>query len=382
MTDYMLQEINEQPLYLRNLITQSKETIYEVVSKLKDKKNIRRIVLTGCGDSLCASLTTEAAFNKAGFSTFASPPMEISRYKYRFHDLLDENTLLIPISVSGKTPRVIEAINAAKNKNCSILSITNNPESPVAQNSDEFIYAKSSKIESLQATSYDGEISSKYVGYEHDVPQTKSYTAVQMALLLLAKSFEKNPDYSELNEIPNTIEKIVGNPLIKELGIESADASPPIFSASGPNYGNALFGEFKLYEFSLPGFSKEIEEYCHTAYFITEKNTPVMFIAPEGESLLRISEITPVLQNIIGANSIVLSKNEPSFDHWHWIEIPFQGSEEFSVIPYGVVAPLFAYWIAKEKGLNVNTFRGGVEQEKYVEGSYYTIRESKIKDDY
>ena len=220
------------------------------------------------------------------------------------------------------------------------------------------------------------------MGYEHDVPQTKSFTAVQMALLLLAKSFEKNPDYSELNEIPNAIEKIVSNPLIKKLGTESADASPPIFSASGPNYGNALFGEFKMYEFSLPGFSKEIEEYCHTAYFITEKNTPVMFIAPEGESLLRISEITPVLKNIIGAHSIVLSKSEPSFEHGHWIEIPFQGSEEFSVIPYGVVAPLFAYWIAKEKGLNVNTFRGGVEQEKYVEGSYYTIRKSKIKDDY
>ncbi|MCE7741264.1 MAG: SIS domain-containing protein [Candidatus Heimdallarchaeota archaeon] len=157
----MLQEINEQPLYLRNLITQSKETIYEVANKLKDKRNVQRIVLTGCGDSLCASLTTEAAFNKVGFSTFAFPPMEISRYRYRFHDLLDENTLLIPISVSGKTPRVIEAINDAKSRKCSILSITNNPESPVAQNSDEFIYAKSSKIESLQTTSYDGEVSSQ-----------------------------------------------------------------------------------------------------------------------------------------------------------------------------------------------------------------------------
>jgi len=189
MMDYMLKEINEQPTYLQNLVEQNKEKIFNVVNRMMTKKDINKIILTGCGDSLCASLTTEAAFNKAGFTTFVFPPMELSRYRYKFNNLMDERTLLIPISVSGKTPRVVEAINAARSKNCTIISITNNPESPVAKNSDEYIYAKSSQIESIQSSSYDGEVSSKYVGYEHDVPQTKSYTAVQMALLLLAQSF-------------------------------------------------------------------------------------------------------------------------------------------------------------------------------------------------
>ncbi|MCG3258469.1 MAG: hypothetical protein H7644_01870 [Candidatus Heimdallarchaeota archaeon] len=248
--------------------------------------------------------------------------------------------------------------------------------------SDEFIYAKSSLIDSLKSSSYEGEVSSKYVGYEHDVPQTKSYTAVQMALLLLAESFERNPDYSELEIIPDIIEKIIGNPLIEELGISHSSASRYIYSASGPNYGNALFGEFKMYEFSLVGFSKEIEEYCHTAYFITEENTPVVFIAPQDISFQRTSEIAPVLKKIIRADPIILSEVQPDFAYSEWIEVPYFGSEENSVIPYGVFAPLFAYWVAKEKGLNVNTFRGGVEQEKYVEGSYYTIRQSKIKKEY
>lgn len=382
MIDYLLQEINEQPAYLQDLIKQSKEEIYELANKIRLERDIRKIILTGCGDSLCASLTTEAAFNQAGFSTYVFPPMEFSRYRYRYNNLLDENTLLIPISVSGKTPRVIEAINAARSRKCAVLSVTNNPESPAAKKSDVFIYAKSSHIESLRTSSYDGEVSSQYVGYEHDVPQTKSYTAVQMALLLLAKSFEKDPDYSELKEIPEVIKQVVDNRLIKELAIESAGASRHIFSSSGPNYGSALFGEFKMYEFSLPGFSKEIEEYCHTAYFITEEDNPVMFITPEGEALSRVAEIAPILKNTIKAKPIILSKNEPKFDYGNWVEIPFNGSEESSVIPYGVVAPLFTYWIAKEKGLNVNTFRGGAEQEKYVEGSFYTIRQSKVKDDY
>lgn len=382
MIDYMLQEINEQPTFLKNLLITSKEKIYEKLNQIREKKEIKRIVLTGCGDSLCAALTTEYAFNKKKLSTMVFPPMEISRYKYRFFDLLDDKTLLIPISVSGRTPRVVESIHAARSRNCSILAITNNPDSPVAKKSDDIVYAKSSKVESLKTTSYEGEISSQYVGYEHDVPQTKSYTAVQMALLLLAESFGKDPDYSELESIPDIVKKTIENPIIKELGIKHSNASKHIYSASGPNYGNALFGEFKMYEFSLIGFSKEIEEYCHTAYFITEKGTPVIFMAPREIAYQRVSEIAPILKKIIEANPIVLSEEQPDFDNSNWLEVPYAGSEENSVIPYGVVAPLFAYWVAKERGLNVNTFRGGVEQEKYVEGSYYTIRSSKVKDDY
>lgn len=382
MIDFMLQEIREQTIYLQKLIDESKEDISEIITNMTNKTNLRRVILTGCGDSLCAALTSEIAFNSKGLATSTYSPMELSRYRYKFSELLDAKTLLIPISVSGKTPRVIETINAARSKGSSILAITNNPESTVAQLSDNFIYAKSSKIEPLKSSSYKGNVSSQYVGYEHDVPQTKSYSAVQMALLILAESLEKNPDYSELNSIPSAVKQIINNSLIKELGIESSNSSRHIFVASGPNYGNALFGELKMYEFSLLGFSKDIEEYCHTSYFITEKNTPVLFIAPEGESYLRVKEIAPILQNIIQAKSIILSNKEPNFDHDKWIEIPYHGSEEYSIIPYGVVAPLFAYWIAKEKGLNVNTFRGGVEQEKYVEGSYYTIRNSKVKDDY
>ena len=295
----MLQEINEQPVFLKELLKTSKEKIRETLNLFKEKHEINRIVLTGCGDSLCAALTTEYAFNSKNLSTMVFPPMELSRYKYKFHNLLNDKTLLIPISVSGRTPRVVESIHAAKSKDCSVLAITNNPDSPVAELADDFIYAKSSQIESIKSSSYDGEISSKYVGYEHDVPQTKSYTAVQMALLILAESFEKDPNYSELETIPDVVSKTIQNPLIKELGIEYSAASKHIFSASGPNFGNALFGEFKMYEFSLIGFSKEIEEYCHTAYFITEEGTPVIFIAPRGVSHQRIAEISPILKNII-----------------------------------------------------------------------------------
>jgi glucosamine--fructose-6-phosphate aminotransferase (isomerizing) len=382
MIDYMLLEIQEQPKFLKELLESQKEKIHEKVANAVENKNVKRIVLTGCGDSYCAALTGEYAFAKQSYETNVMFPMELSRYRHKFSNFINEKTLLIPISVSGRTPRVIETVHAAKSKNCTVLSITNNPESPLALLSDDYIYAKSSELKTITTTSYEGEISSKYVGYEHDVPQTKSYTAVQMTLLLIALSLQKDPNFEIIESVPETVSKIVGNKEIKELGVKSSESDRFIYCASGPNYGNALFAEFKMYEFSLMGFSKDIEEYCHTNYFMTEENTPVMFIAPEGESLKRLSEIAPVLKEKINAEPIILSNKEPDFKYGNWIKIPYSGLEEYSIIPYGIAPPIFAYWVAKEKGLNVNTFRGGIEQEKYVEGSYHTIRESKIKDDY
>ena len=378
----MLQEINEQPKILRQILDLMKEPIYNKIKAIQEKNDIKRIILTGSGDSYCAALTVEDAFSLHGISAYGVPPMALSRYKYKFEHYLDQHTLLVPISVSGHTKRVIEAIHAAKSRKSKILAVTNNPESPVAQLSDDFIYAKSSPIETLQESTYEGELSSKYIGYEHDVPQTKSYTAVQMTLLLMALSFDKDPYYSALKEIPTIVEKIIKNSLIKETGSKYANNKRFVYCASGPNFGNAQFAEFKMFEFAMNGYSKDIEEYCHTVYFITEESTPVMFIAPSGESLQRTSEIAPILKNIIKADSIILSDTKPNFDHNTWIEIPYIGSEEFSIIPYGVVAPLFAFWAAKETGRNVNAFRGGVDHEKYVTGSFHTIRQSEIKNKY
>ena len=56
----MLQEIEEQPKVLKQLIVEEKEKIYETVSKIIAKYNINKIVLTGCGDSYCEYIVKPA----------------------------------------------------------------------------------------------------------------------------------------------------------------------------------------------------------------------------------------------------------------------------------------------------------------------------------
>ena len=56
------------------------------------------------------------------------------------------NTIVIAISESGETKRLIEAIHQFKQKNCGILSITNSPLSTLAKLSDwNFSYNLSPK---------------------------------------------------------------------------------------------------------------------------------------------------------------------------------------------------------------------------------------------
>ena len=95
-------------------------------------KNIRKIVLTGCGDSYLAALVAVPAFKKyAGAfgnnfkvercidvaKTFECDPKEA------------DSTLVLAISASGGPVRVQEALLRARHYGCKTLIVTNSPES-------------------------------------------------------------------------------------------------------------------------------------------------------------------------------------------------------------------------------------------------------------
>ena len=62
-------------------------------------------------------------------------------------------------------------------------------------------------------------------------------------------------------------------------------------------------------------------------------------------------------------------------------DISILSPEEVYLSPLAFTVPVefLSYSLARAKGFNTNTFRGGVETEKYVAGSYKTIRQSKLQ---
>ena len=94
-------------------------------------KNIRRVIVTGCGDSYLAAKISIPALKKyagAFASNFsACRAIEVSRHM----NLKDqaECTLVIAVSASGGPARIQEALLRARQCGCKTLLVTNSPES-------------------------------------------------------------------------------------------------------------------------------------------------------------------------------------------------------------------------------------------------------------
>ncbi|MFW9996014.1 MAG: SIS domain-containing protein, partial [Candidatus Odinarchaeota archaeon] len=330
-SDYIWLEIQEQPGLMHEL-NKSQESIRKSIEGLLDNKRINKIVMTGSGDSFCVSISAEQAFRDyTGLQCSGIWPMDITRYnRVKF----DEKTLLIPISVSGRTPRVIEAVHKAKAACSTVLAVTDNSTSPLSSLADETVLIGASPHETLLTSSYTSDDASKYVGYHHDVAQTKTYSQGLLALTWIALSIGEitgNMDRQMiskkigwLRKLPEMVTNVLKYEKEIQLIAEKIYKAPYfIFSGSGPNYGTACYSAFKNYEFSIPALYNDLEEYCHTQYFITERDdTPVIFIA-EGESLERASEIVPIIDNTIKAPSLTITSEKQLRFKCNSFKVPF-----------------------------------------------------------
>lgn len=102
-------------------------------------KNIRRLIITGCGDSYMAAMASIPVFKRyagAFASDFAAVKcMEAARY-IEYGDGKGDTTLVICVSASGGPARVVEVLCCAKAHGCHTLLVTNNPDSQCAGKAD------------------------------------------------------------------------------------------------------------------------------------------------------------------------------------------------------------------------------------------------------
>src|SRR5262245_52720914 len=95
---------------------------------------IRRILLTGSGDSRFAAKAAElAVLEHAGTPVEVRPPMEAGRYHAQLMADRDlANTLVIALSNSGKAARVSEAAALYRRRGATVLAITRDGTGPLA----------------------------------------------------------------------------------------------------------------------------------------------------------------------------------------------------------------------------------------------------------
>ncbi len=380
-TDYMLNEMLEQPQIIKRILNDL--SIPELAQSLIDDQ-IDRLIFVGSGDSYCASW-----FGQYLGENWCSPRFQIKCYSpfefvnyFKSDNLI--NSAIFGISVSGGTNRVLEAIRFARKYNAKTVAISDNPNGKIVKESDYKLLIQASPPETLLTSSYTSEGAKSYIGYQNDVAQTKTYlanlTVLSVLLAYLSPNITNNLD--SLRLAFSIIDETINNRdlFINKGKFLSKTADKIFFVSSGPNNPTALFGSYKMFEFTMNGFASDIEEYCHTCYFITDDKSSVIFIAPDKASLIRIMEIEPVLRDEILTNTCILVNEK--FKHEAGPNaIPIRSPNENYLSPLVFTIPVefLSYSIAKAKGFRTNTFRGGVETEKYVAGSFKTIRQSKLK---
>ena len=337
-----------QPKDLALTYQHRKKDVKKLV-KLLTEQDFNRICLTGCGDSLFISVIAKFAFEKfTSLFTEAIPPLEFSGYRK-----LDENSLIIAISASGRSVKTVEAAKKAKNKNMKIVALTNNMESPLSESVDWVLQTKCS--EPLGKS-----------------PSKTSTTALLLLFLLaieLGKETEKigKSDYErlvkEIEDIPHLADRCIklNEENVKRVATVFKDCHNFHFVGGGPNLGAAMLGATKIKELDC-GHAEaiELEEFCHYQIIVIDEGTPVFIVLPQGESYERGLDILegldiinerPIIITSSGTDDLIQEKTFAVF------EISDAINEVFSPILSVIPLQLFAFYLAVNKGKNLQNFK-------------------------
>lgn len=118
-----IEEVCTQGLLMKEVIEyyKNEKTIDSIVETFRNK-GMKRIVLSGMGSSLYSMDSVKSYLTKKGIPTVSMSSFELSRYQF---GILDDKTLLITASQSGKSMEVIELVEKAK-KVTNVVGIYNN----------------------------------------------------------------------------------------------------------------------------------------------------------------------------------------------------------------------------------------------------------------
>ena len=283
---FMLKEIFEQPLTLRNAI-RGRLNWAEGTARLdgldrhkKELENVDRIIITACGTAWHAGLIGEYMIEE-----MARVPVEVeyaSEFRYR-SPVVDSNTILYAISQSGETADTLAALREAKRRGATTLGICNVVGSTIARETDGGVYI--------------------HAGPEIGVASTKAFSSQIMVLSLISLlmgrmrtiSVEKGRQIIEaMRRIPEQVEQILKlDKRIQEIAKDFYRKRNFLFLGRGYNFPVALEGALKLKEISyIHAEGYPAAEMKHGPIALIDRNMPVVFVA------IRDSVFEKVVSNI------------------------------------------------------------------------------------
>lgn len=346
---YMLKEIFEQPMAIRNAIA-GRVIPEEGLTHLgglnytdEELRNVKRIMFAAMGTAYYA-----ACVGKNIIEELTGIPVDVenaSELRYR-RTILEKDTMVFMVSQSGETADTIAVMKEIQRKGHKVLGISNVVGSTIARDTDGGIFI--------------------HAGPEIGVASTKAFVNQIVAMTLLAVKMGRHRDMSvekgteiveALIKIPTQIEEILEhNDHIKKIAEKYKDAENFMYLGRKFNFPVALEGALKLKEISyIHAEGYPSGELKHGPIALIDEKFPSFFIAPEDsvyeKTVNNIQQVIArkgkVVAIVSKGDSVVRDMADDIF------EIP-KTTEVLTPLLATIPLQLFAYHLAVLNGKDVD----------------------------
>lgn len=339
---FMLKEIYEQPMSLRNALRLQRQYL-ELLTAFLDRG--KELFLAAAGTSYYACIAASYMFSKlARLTTY---PVVSSEFVEQYGSSVGIDSVVLTVSQSGETYDTLKAIDHARMRAATVLGVTNTIGSTLTRVSRAYVVQQS--------------------GPEIGVAATKTFTSQLMVLSQLALRLARTrgkisqDEVDELEErmqlIPEVVEEVLARhgESIKELVAKYSRERLFVFLGRGISSATALEGRLKLLELTyVPSLAYPAGESKHGPISVVEEGVPVVFVCPRGET--RRDIVGSIMEMKARGARIVSICEEGDSDIIRLsddvLEMPVGIPELLSPIPYVVPLQLFAYHLAVQKGLD------------------------------
>jgi glucosamine--fructose-6-phosphate aminotransferase (isomerizing) len=305
---------------------------------------IQRIYMVACGTAYYSCMV-----GKYMFEQIAGIPTEIdlaSEFRYR-SPILDETTLVIPVSQSGETADTLAALRQGKANGSRVLAVCNVRDSTIARESDDVLYTQA--------------------GPEIGVASTKAFTTQLVAMLLLTIVLGRRHHMTdetevrlvnELRSLPGKVEHALQlNGEIRELANKlMGNKHNALFLGRGAQFPVAMEGALKLKEISyIHAESYPAGELKHGPLALIDATMPVVVVAPNNELLEKLkSNLQEVRAR--GGELIVFADVDLGITSEPGVTVLPVAPTDDSIAPiiFSVPLQLLAYHVAVFKGTDID----------------------------
>ncbi len=349
---FMLKEIYEQPQAILNTFRGrlDPETgavdIPEIALSPEQIRNLNKICILACGTSYHAGL-----IGKYLFERWARLPVEVdlgSEFRYRDF-LLDNNSLVIPISQSGETADTLASLRKARAVGAKAVAICNVLGSTITRESEGTIYT--------------------HAGPEIGVASTKAFTSQLTALLLLTLYFgqvrgtlaqeEALRITKALVRLPQQVEEVIEktHPPLKEMAYQYHRKRNFLYLGRNILFPVALEGALKLKEISyIHAEGYAAGEMKHGPIALIDEDMPVVVLAPRNHHVYE--KMVSNIEEVRSRRGEVLAfgtQGDESLPNLasQTVFLP-ECAWEVSPILYTVPLQLLAYEVAVIRGCDVD----------------------------